>query len=274
MDSWHLITKEKPSFKCLFTLEEVDSTPWAEKIAEYAAVDKVYKINNPMLTNVCQMHIAMMKEANELDDINTTTCYYGSNVEMAVTICQEGLHTNYLADNIHRADWEVSGFNTRAMFQCNVALGNVHQYDPEDNSLCPPGYDSTVNIDFTGYNIVINDRYQACVEYIILYKPNNGMTHSPNLQIVDGPDIVYIPSSIKVFFNDMVNRAADISPEAEIVMKINISRMLKHRRTPEDFLLMANHILGVPVPQGLLENIKHVLEKCSKWLRGGASPLP
>jgi hypothetical protein len=262
MEPWRPISEKAPPFECLFTLEEVDATSWAEQVAEYATVDKVYRIFNPILANMHQLQIVGMQGAYNLVDVNITTCYYAMNPENAVNICQNGLTSNLVSDNFHRADWECWKNKIRVMFQCSVALGKIHEFDDIGN-ICPPGYTSTVNIVSTGYNISIRERHQACIEYIILYKPNDGIFHSPNLQIMDKPVIVYIPASVRKLFNDMIEHAGFVSPEAQLTMKGNISLLVKGRKTPEEFLADAEEIFYNAAPPEILDLIKYGLARMS-----------
>ena len=165
------------------------------------------------------------------------------------------------------------------VFVCSVALGKTFSYAPMKKNAglycAPPGYDSVMGFIANSKEFVVYDAKQVFIEYLVHYKqiptasvalqphPPAPQPLAPQPASVPSSNIVYIPGSLKTFFNELIQRCANDSPERGAVARRMIGQLLRKVIDLPEFMRQCKLLLGTDPPDGLEESIRVRLEHIS-----------
>jgi hypothetical protein len=205
------------------------------------------------------------------------------------------------ASTYYRLDWGVQHDPNRAdekfVLVCLVALGRTRNFNPldKDSSLyCEPrGFDSVVGFVQGWKEFVVYNPDRVFVSYLVYYKGSQAVSATPLTAPVSAParplaappsapppgtsaqgtttaptNVVYIPASLKTFFNELINRTTAESPQKGAQAKLCISKLLRNQMTVKEFLTDVSKLLGSEPPTGLEESITQRLQNVSNTPTG------
>eukprot|EP00047_Mylnosiga_fluctuans_P024517 m.162829 g.162829 ORF g.162829 m.162829 type:complete len:1586 (-) comp9872_c1_seq11:917-5674(-) len=207
-------------------------------------------------------------------------CYFTDSIEKASTY--------------YRLDWGVQHDPQRAdekfVLVCLVALGRTRPFQPldKDSSLyCEPrGYDSVVGFVQGWKEFVVYNPNRIFVSYLVYYRgstvvatqqlptaapavaPPPAMPAAAAAPAPAPTNVVYIPASLKTFFNELISRTTNDSPQKGAQAKLCISKLLRGQMPVREFLDEISKLLGSSPPAGLEQSITQRLQNISSTPTG------